>query len=201
MLVDLNDDLLARNNKLNVINNLNSLHQIIDKLTRVTPQTATLLDSLVTNRLDTILLKDVIPSDIADHDLITATVNITKPKRKPVMKTLRHLDAYSKDVFCDALLTATPALNVISSTDDVDFQARTLTSVHTNCFDYFDPLVTTVIKKPFAPWINDEFREVMATGNTLQARLKLDRRNAILQDQYKLEKNIVKSLLRTNEQI
>ncbi len=121
MLGDLNDDLLARNNKLNAIINLNSLHQIIDKPTRVTPQTATLHDSLVTNRPDTILLRDVIPSNIANHDLITATVNITKPKRQPVIQTFRHLGAYSKDVFCDALLTATPALNVISSTDDVDF--------------------------------------------------------------------------------
>ncbi len=142
----------------------------------------------------------VIPSNIADHDLITAMVNITKPKRQPVMKTFCRLGAYSKDVFCDALLTATPALNVISSTDDVDFQARTLTSVLTNCLDHCAPLVTTVIKKPFSAWISDEIRSAMTTRNTLQARLKIDRHNAILQDQYKLEKNKVKSLLQNSEQ-
>lgn len=200
MFGDLNDDLLSRSNKLNAIISLNNLHQMIDKPTRITPQSATLLDILVTNRPDTLLNKDVIPSNIADHDIITATVNISKPKRPPLIKTFRHLGAYSKDTLCDALLTATPALNVIPSTDDVDVQTNTLTSILTDCLDQCAPLVTTVIKKPFAPWISDEIRSAMATRDTLQARLKLDRHNTVLQEQYKHERNRVKSLLRTSEQ-
>ncbi len=40
----------------------------------------------------------------------------------------------------------------------------------------------------------------MATRDTLQARLESDRHNTVLQEQYKQERNRVKSLLRTSEQ-
>ncbi len=73
---------------------MNKLHQIVDKPTRVTPQSATLLDVIVTNTRDTVLHKDVILSVIADHDLITATIDITKPKRRATIKTFRHMGAY-----------------------------------------------------------------------------------------------------------
>ncbi len=49
MLGDINDDLLKRGNKLSTIININILHQIVDKLTRVTQKSATLLDIIVTN--------------------------------------------------------------------------------------------------------------------------------------------------------
>ncbi len=104
------------NNKLNAIISLNNLHQMIDKPTRITPQSAILLDIVVTNSPDTLLKKDVIPSNFGDHDIITVTVNLSKAKRPPQIKTFRHLGVYSKDTLCDALLTATRALNVIPPT-------------------------------------------------------------------------------------
>ncbi len=81
MLGDLNDDLLTNGSKLSTIISMNKLHQIIDKPTRVTPQSATILDVIGTNTRDTVMLKDIIPNIIADHDLITATIDIKKPKR------------------------------------------------------------------------------------------------------------------------
>ncbi len=97
MLGDLNDDLLAPNNKLSTIISMNKLHQIIEKPTRITSQSATLLDVIVTNNRDTVLHADVAPSTIADHDLITATIDISKPKRAVTMRTFRHMGTYSKD--------------------------------------------------------------------------------------------------------
>ncbi len=76
MLGDINDDLLKRGNKFSTIINVNKLHQIVDKPTRVTPQSATLLDVTVTNKCDTFLYKDILPNVIADHDLISATIDI-----------------------------------------------------------------------------------------------------------------------------
>ena len=200
VLGDLNDNLLSSSNKLDAIFSTNKLHQIVDKPTRVTQQSATLLDIIATNKHDTVIYKDVIPNIIADHDLITATVNITKPKRKTVTKTFRHLGAYSNDALCNALLTETPTLSKISQTDDVDTQVNILTSTFTNCLDKCAPLVTQEIKRPPAPWINDDIRSAMAIRNTLQWRLKLDRNNVTLEEQYKNERNKVKSLLRNAEQ-
>lgn len=74
---------------------------------------------------------------------MTVIVNITKPKRKTVMKTYRHLGAYSND----ALLTETHTLKKILLTDDVDTQVNILTSAITNCLDQCAPLVTKKIEK------------------------------------------------------
>ncbi len=97
VLADLNENLLSSGNRLKAILSAIRLHQTVDKPTRVTPQSATLLDITATKNYDTVIHKDVIPNIIADHDLITVTVNITKPKRKIVMKTYRHLGAYSNN--------------------------------------------------------------------------------------------------------
>ncbi len=145
--------------------------------------------------------KDVIPSTITDHDQITATINVTKSKRLSVTRTSRHLGAYSKDSLCNALLTAQPALSRIPLTDDVDVQVALLTSVFTSCMDYCAPVVTTIVNKPFAHWLTDEIRSAMATRNALQSRLKQDRRNATLQEQYKYERKRKKSMLRNAEQV
>ncbi len=182
VLGDLNDDWLTSGNKLSAIIRANKLHQIIDKPTRVTPQSATLLDILITNRQHTIIHTDVTPSTIADHDQITATINITKPKRLPVTRTARHLGAYSKEYLCNALIAAEPALRNIPLTDDVDTQVDILNSVFTSCLNQCAPVVTKVVNKPFAPWLNDEIRSAMATRNDLQSRLKQDRRNATLKN-------------------
>ncbi len=61
VLGDLSDDWLTSDNKLSAIIRANKLYQIIDKPTRVTPQSATLLDILITNRQHTILHTDVTP--------------------------------------------------------------------------------------------------------------------------------------------
>lgn len=95
MLGDLNENILRCGNKLKVLINANRLHQIINKPTRVTPDSATLLDVLVTNKPDLIIHSDVLPKIVADHDLITATINITKPKRTPETRTFRHHGWYT----------------------------------------------------------------------------------------------------------
>ncbi len=108
MLGDINEDLLKRGNKLRTIINMNKLHQIVDKPTRVTPQSATLLHVIVTNKGDTPVDKDILPNVIADHDLISATIDISKPKRAATVKTFRHMGAYSNDVLCNAMSSHVP---------------------------------------------------------------------------------------------
>ncbi len=143
MFGDLNDDLFRYGNKLKTIINANRLHQIINKPTRVTPNSATLLDILVTNKPELIIHRDAVPKIIADHDLITATINITKRKRIPETRTSRHHGSYTPDILCNALLNAAPTLYTIFSTDDVNTQVDTLTSVMVACIDQCAPVVTT----------------------------------------------------------
>ncbi len=61
ILGDLNDDLLSSNNKLSRILKNNKLTQVINKPTRVTHTSATLLDVAITNDNNIIAAHDVVP--------------------------------------------------------------------------------------------------------------------------------------------
>ena len=130
VLGDLNDNLLAHDNKLSHIISSNKLTQIVKKPTRITPTSATLLDVIITNSPEIISDSDVIPHIIGDHDLITLTANITKPKRLPVVKTFRDLKNYSNDILCLHILNELQNLNKIMTTDNINEQIDFLTFVN-----------------------------------------------------------------------
>ena len=84
---DFNDDLLKKENKIGkLVNNLN-LDQLIDKPTRITPTSVSLIDLVITNSSHMVAESDAIPSPIADHEAILTLLNIRKPRRQPIYKT------------------------------------------------------------------------------------------------------------------
>ena len=104
ILGDFNDDILDKRNKLSKIIRTNHLTQIVEVPTRTTSSSATLLDLIITNEPEVIISHDVVPLVIADHDLISAVINISKPKKPTVTKTIRDYRNYSSDAFCLRLL-------------------------------------------------------------------------------------------------
>ncbi len=55
------------------------------------------------------------------------------------------------------------------------------------------------VKRPFAPWFNDEVKQAIANKNCIQTQLKADRYNVALQHRHKAEKNYVKALIRQSK--
>ncbi len=160
ILGDLNDELQS-NNRLSRILKNNHLSQLINKPTRITPTSATLLDVIINNKPDIVLSSDVTPSFIADHGLITTTINISKTKSTPTLNTFRDFSHYDKDTFCLQLLSKTDYLNKILNTDNAK-----------------------MIRRPAAPWLTTKIREIMGARNDAQAIFKVDRLNVILQNKY-----------------
>ena len=192
---DINDDLLLPQAKLDKIIKITKLSQIIDKPTRITETSKTLIDVLITNRKDMIIQTDVVPCPVADHELISTCVNLSKPKRVPEIKTYRNLENYTPDILCNLLLDQTPILNEILNTDNVDIQVPIITKVMNESIDRCAPLITRQIKRPPAPWIDENIRIAMKERDELNKRLKLDRDNLALQTVHKEKKNAVKSSL------
>lgn len=94
--LDFNDDLLTVNSNLTHMLAETKLPHCIDKPTRVTVPSATLLDIVTTNNCKSILYSDVVPCHITDHYIITATVHLCKSKHKPKLAiTTRQLADYS----------------------------------------------------------------------------------------------------------
>ena len=80
ILGDLNDNQFVNGNNLcRIIKSLN-LTQVVDKPTRITANSSTLLDVIITNSESMIIKSDVSPSPIADHETISSIVNFHKPK-------------------------------------------------------------------------------------------------------------------------
>ncbi len=92
---DFDCNFLTRNNMMEQIIKSTKLIQLIDTPTISTSLTATLWDIIVTNSPDLALHHDVVACPIADYDLITVTLDITKPKRQLKLKTFRQLKNYS----------------------------------------------------------------------------------------------------------
>lgn len=195
VLGDFNDNLLDKDNKMSRLIKASKLTQLVNKPTRITHTSSTLLDLIITNKPSSVLICDVVPQEIADHDLVGITVDVNKPKRLPMIKTFRHLGKYTKEDFCFKILESREQFNKILYTDDVNRQVEIFTSNFIKCLDDCAPYVTKEIKRPFAPWMTDHLQEIIKLKNETRKKLRFDRQNAALQDQYKREKKQIKTLI------
>lgn len=179
ILGDFNDNILCDSSKMRQIISNAKLTQVISKPTRITPTSATLIDLIITNKSQSIL------HSVADHELITVTVNLKKTKRPPTIKTFRDLTTYSPDLLSCLLKQQSYNLNKIFTTDNVDTQVNIFTNIFNNCLDDCAPLTTKEVKRPFAPWIDENLRALMHERDTTQKHLKNDRFNVDLQLKFK----------------
>ena len=194
---DFNDDLLNKGNNLNrIIRNFN-FKQVIDKPTRITRNSSTLLDICLTNNAEMIIKSDVEPSNLADHEVIYIIINIHKPKHEPIVRTYRSHKDYSPNNFCNLLLNNAHYLNCILNTDDTNHQVHILTKVFNSCLDECAPFITAEITRPPAPWIDDNLKKIIHEKNELKGRLKRDRTNLSLDNEFKETKKSVEHCLRT----
>ncbi len=169
--------------------------QIIDKPTRTTSTSATLLDLIITNKPDAIVSQDVVPQVIADHDLVSVVLNARKPRKLSVVKTFRSLKNYDRDTFCSLLLDNVLIMDNMFLTDDVNKQVDIFNNVFINCLNMSAPIVTRTVKEKTTPWMNDDIREAMEERNNLQRELKIDTSNSRLREYYKIAKKRVKRLI------
>ena len=195
LLGDLNDNILDRQSKLQKIVSILNFDQMIDKPTRVTNTSRSLIDVAITNSKDKVLSTDVQGCHVSDHKLISLIVDVSKPKREKEIKTFRSLKDYSKEIFCNKLLDKKVNLDGIVRTDDVNVQADIFTSNFISSLDSCAPIVTREITRPPAPWMTEEIRCEMRYRNRLKERLHLEF-NEITDALYKLSKKRVKSMIR-----
>ncbi len=115
-------------------------------------------------------------------NLISIVVDVSKLKRQPVIRTFHHLGNYSNDAFCSSRLQSIHCFNRILLTDDVNTHVDIFTATFIDCLNECAPFVTKEVKRPFAPWMNDELWEAMRIRNDTRNQLKRDRNDIVLQD-------------------
>lgn len=168
------------------------LTQLIDKPTRVTPSSVTLLRLVITNRLNHALSRSVVPQVIADHDLRNITIDITKAKRQPGMRIFRHLGRYSKGTLCDELVAESDNFNQIMNTDNVNSRVNIFNEIFINCLDKCVPVNNTEVTRPAASWHNDALRLAMKQIDDTRSKINRGRSITTLLRQYTKEKKATK---------
>ncbi len=195
MIGDLIDNFLSPSSKLSRIVTTSKLTQVIDKPTRVTPTSATFFDVVITNMPNIISDSYIIPGVVADHDLIGVFVDISKPKGQPVTKTKRDLRNYSSENLCTHNSNETLKLIQILHKDNVNKQVLLLTWVMTDNINQCGPMTNVTLRRPTAPWINNEVKEAILERKRAQKLLKENRHNILLQQKFKEIKRRVKGLM------
>ncbi|CAF4140786.1 unnamed protein product [Rotaria magnacalcarata] len=200
LLGDLNDNQLRTTNTKSPLKTIiykNGLKQLIEAPTRVTSTSSTLIDVIITNKRDTVLSLKNAPCSIADHNIITAFINVKKPRRDPITCTYRSMKTYTQERFCSLLTENITALNNISQTDSVDEQVLIFTNIFQSCLDKCSPIVTNTFKRPPAPWLTDEIRSKINERDSLLCKSRQNVSDITAHNTYKNSKKEVIRLVKS----
>ena len=192
---DLNCDLFNPvNNKLNDVISTFNLYNVINKATRTTDHSCTLLDPIIITDTMRCLYSDVlhVPSEMSDHD--AAIAFIETPEASP-RSFKREVWLYDKTdiVKFSELLDNTDWSALLSDLDDVDEMCTTFTSTFLQIARECIPTKEITVRENDKPWFTSELRKEIRKRNRLRkSALRTKKESDILK--YKRQRNRVNNL-------
>ena len=196
ILGDLNIDFLKKDTtkyryfKSQIVDPL-GLTQLIEKPTRVTKNSETLIDLILVSSPESVKFSDVTvcPFEV-DHDLVYMAYNFKKVKFKPRMVTKRIMKDFSEEDFKNKL-NLTPWGNIHSVPEnDVDNQIVILENLFNNVLNEVAPVKTFRVTRPPSPWLTEDLKKLMDDRDKLKAAYKKSF-DPSLEEDYKNLRNIV----------
>ena len=173
LLGDFNIDMLKKNRPSeffsNVILEPFSLHQVIREPTRITKDTATLIDHILVTSPENVKHSGVVDfPGISDHCMIYMAYNIKRPKFKPVKILRRDFKNFDKNAFVRDMDTA-PWGNIHTLDEnnqeiEIDDKVTIIENIFREHIDNHAPLKEVTIKRPInASWMTDDILSLMDT--------------------------------------
>ena len=196
---DLNCDLSlsvlqSHSRRLMDILELFQMKQVIADPTRITSNTASLLDIIATNRPDKVKESGVIHLGISDHSLVYVSLKVSVPRDKPKIVESRNLKNYSINHFNSHI----SHLLRNSSWDHKD--PTHLWIQFKNIFNYVSdlhaPVKTRKVRSTYAPWLTTEIRCEMNKRDHLKKRAVKSNSKRLHRD-YQLKRNEVNKLIKS----
>ena len=132
-----------------------NLTQHVQKPTRVTPHSETLIDHIISNDSKRVTHADVLPcSNVSDHDAPYTCLNIRADRFVPRFKMIRKKRGFKEEKFVRDFTSL--LFSVIQATDDSEEKLEMFTTLITDCIERHAPLTRTKVTRPPAPWLHDE---------------------------------------------
>ena len=136
-----------------------NLKQLIDKATRITKESSTLLDLFATNSPKNVTLAKVIPSTLSDHDMLVVVRKINAGKLPPRSIECRNFSKYDQMTFIQDLEKC--------SWDDV-YSERDVNSAWSKWKELFlsvcnkhAPIRHKVLRGIICPWLTSATKKLM----------------------------------------
>ena len=162
--------------------------------TRITYNTSTLIDHILTNSQNNISQSGVINTAISDHNMIYCTRKILKAKYKRHKElTFHSLRNYSVDIYKQALEIASFPNYDNFHNPDIPYND------FINRLDYLvnavAPFKTVRVKNNTSEWFDGEIADRIHTRDKLYKRFKLTKLH-VDEEIYKEARNVVQNLIR-----
>lgn len=173
------------------------LSQLIDEPTRITDNSATLLDLILSTAPSLVISTTVLDlHNYSDHAFVSALINCGSSKVVPVTRTFRSFTGFQYDSFYQDLINA--PFGIVFDCDDVDYKVNAFVSLLHVIFDYHIPVVTRTFTRKHKPWITETIRLMQYNRDKALQKFKLTRNNGHWQ-YYKTLRNLTTSAIRNEK--
>ena len=173
-----------------------ALTQVIDKPTRITKTSSTLIDLMLTSNPENIKVHNVVDTPgISDHCLIFCAYSLKKPKFKPKIVTKRDFRNFNEKLFVRDMEFA-PWGNILAvSDDDIDNKVTIFENIHKDIINKHAPFRTFRVTRPATPWLNEEITKLMGDRDKYKDKFNKDKK-AETETIYKFLRNKVTYAIR-----
>ena len=200
ILGDLNIDMIRKPPLAKLHKEICSLHgltQIIDSPTRVTAETSTLIDHILTNSVEKISQSGILDVSLSDHQAIYCTRKFIKQKfNAHKYIKIRSLKNYSKNIWLENLRSV--KYPDYSNYDDVDAAYSDFIDKTTIAINKVAPFKQICVKGDTSEWMDEEVLEGINKRNRLFKKFKA---SGLYDDnvEYKKARNRVQNLIKSKK--
>ncbi|CAB4045042.1 Hypothetical predicted protein, partial [Paramuricea clavata] len=196
---DLNCNLLKSGPESDALNELCSglnLFQLIKEPTKVTLQSSSLIDVILTSNTSLVVESGVEETHISDHFLVYSILNLKLPKKLPDYMVIRSFKNYSSEAFKNDLEQLIWQENPIDQ--GVNQRLDNFNQKFLSVLDIHATIKTVKIKRRLCPFVDQEIVQLMKKRNALH-KLARQTLQALDWDRYRSCRNQIKRKLRESE--
>ena len=166
---DVNCDLLTKNPRGDALRSFCisvNAKQLIEKPTRVTKNSCSLLDLILVFNPDSVQSGDVLNLTISDHYLVFAVLNLRAPKQATNYITARSFRKYNADQFANDI--AHIPWDTIDLINSVDEKLDAFNDLFLTCLNAHAPVKTVKLKRKPNPFITDYIKDLIKTRDSMR---------------------------------
>ena len=171
ILGDFNDNALPHPSQhMKDILNAYHLKQLITSPTRITNNTATCLDLVITQSPDMIKTTEVLPPFCSDHSVPCAVLKQSVHRQSSFQRMIFNYDQLDQEKFCELL--GNVDWNDIFMNNSIDDASNIFTDKFMSLAKQCMPSKLVTIRSRDAAWFNNEIRQLIKKRNKLHKRAK-----------------------------